>query len=129
MFKRFKIYKIQNSVYYANCESFKNKLYKKYGLNPLDKLNEQQSVVLKSAICLDPGALDQIKKESENSTSNLDLNINDESIEFCKEPDIILDVSAINYVDTDSVKMFSQLIQDFGKIGVSIYICQAQGIF
>ena len=42
-------------------------------------------------------------------------------------PDLILDFSAVNYIDTNGVRMIQQIIEDFSKIGVTVYICEAQG--
>ena len=52
---------------------------------------------------------------------------NDET-ESVKYPDIILDFSSVYYIDTNGVNMLKQLISDYKKIGVTLYICQAQGI-
>ena len=47
--------------------------------------------------------------------------------EFNEDPDVILDLSGVSYVDTTGVKLLQQLVEDFGKIGVCFYICEAHG--
>ena len=44
-------------------------------------------------------------------------------------PDLILDMSAVNYVDTNGVKCIAQIVEDFKKMNVSVYLCESQGRF
>ena len=91
-----KIFKVQNSIYFVNCENFQNSLYKKYGFSPIDKI------------------LSAAKNKSKIDESSID-------------PDIILDFSAVNYIDTNGIKTLQQIIEDFKKINVFVYICEPQG--
>jgi anti-anti-sigma regulatory factor len=59
---------------------------------------------------------------------NFDKHIDDKNSSVdLKDPDIILDFSAVNYIDTNGVKMIQQIIEDFKKCNVFVYICQSQG--
>ena len=58
-------------------------------------------------------------KQSENSENPAD--------EMQSNLYLILDFSAVNYIDTTGVKTILQLIQDLKDKNVFIYICQAQG--
>lgn len=40
---------------------------------------------------------------------------------------LILDFSAVNYVDSDGIRMLKQLIEDLKAKNVFVYICQFQG--
>lgn len=44
-----------------------------------------------------------------------------------KMPDIILDFSAVNYVDSDGVKAIQQLIEFYMAKDINVYICHSQG--
>lgn len=88
-----KIFKLEHSLYFANCEIFQKNLYNLYGFSPLD-----------------------LEKKS------VDLNL-----VSANEPDIILDFSAVNYIDTNGIKILQELIEDFKKVNVYVYICRFQG--
>ena len=94
-----KLFKVQNSIYFVNCENFKSELYKSYGFSPDEKL--------------------------------LSLNSNDEENKNClpnkRDPDIILDFSAVNYLDTNGIKTLKEIVEDFKKVNVFVYICEPQG--
>ena len=69
-----------------------------------------------------------------NDSAKYSKNKNPENVEFSTDKNqskvyLILDFSAVNYVDTNGVKMIQQLIQDLKKNNVFIFICQAQGDF
>ena len=64
------------------------------------------------------GSINQnFDKHTDDTNSSVEL----------KDPDIILDFSAVNYIDTNGVKMIAQIIEDFKKCNVFVYICQSQG--
>lgn len=94
-----KIFKVQHSIYFVNCEDFKSKLYKKYGLSPVEKF---------------------LSLNGKNNKGT--------QAEF-RNPDVVLDFSAVNFVDTNGVKILKEIVDDFQKINVFVYICEAQGIF
>ena len=107
-----KLFKVQNSIYFVNCENFLNQLYKQYGLSPEDKL-----------------LTDSIEKfGSINKNFDKPDDIPDRQSESPKkDPDLLLDLSAVNYVDTNGAKALQQMIEDFKKINVFVYICGSQG--
>ena len=99
------IFKPQGAIYFANCDNFQKKLFKMCGYSPIERLMDQK-----------------LKKEAEEEV--------DDSLELeekNRDPDIILDFSGVNYVDTNGVKMITQLVGDFDKVGVTLYICEPQG--
>lgn len=57
--------------------------------------------------------------DSENSLLNL----------ISKEPDLILDFSAVNYIDTNGVKVLKQIIEDYKSSETFVYVCGAQEAF
>lgn len=101
-----KILKPQRSIYYVNCDDFQKQIFKLYGLNPLKRKISKELPQLEIFIDGD--------------------NLNEQAISFT-DPDIILDFSAVNYIDTNGVNMLLQIVNDFKKINIMVYICEAQG--
>ncbi len=105
-----KIFKAQQSIYFVNCEKFKEELFSRYGSSLTDTSGDVTMV--NPAFELPEVSIDsmQIIEEPES-----------------EKPDLILDFSAVNYIDTNGVKMVEQIIEDFSKINVTVYICEGQG--
>ena len=109
-----KIFKVQNSIYFVNCENFQKSLYKKYGFSPIDKIMQSGNPSVKyGAINKNFDKLEQIKTKSEDEIQR-------------KDPDLILNFSAVNYIDTNGIKKLQQIIEDFKKVNVFVYICEPQ---
>lgn len=119
--KNVRIFKVQRSIYFSNCENFHEKLLKYYGTCDDDMLNVDVNGP-------------EGKVNPSFSTPNVPMSpINSEdAIQISvqntyKKPDLILDVSAVNYIDTNGVKSLLQIIEDFKVLNVNVYICGAQG--
>lgn len=91
---------MESSIHFANCDIFQSKLYEIH--SPIKPIT--QCVQL---------------PESENNLLNL----------IVKELDLVLDFSAVNYVDTNGAKTVKQIIEDYKSIGIFVYICNAQESF
>ena len=104
---------MQNSIYFVNCEKFQNQLYKRYGFSPVDKLLTESSKKF--------GSINKNFDKSDDIQDSQDV--------ARKDPDIILDVASVNYLDTNGAKTLLQTIEDFKKIHVFVYICGSQGLF
>ena len=115
------MFKIQNSFYYVNCDKFQKQLYKQYGFSPVDKLLTES----------EPAETFNWKRViNKNFEINSDTSKSvDEPPAIRKDPDIIIDVSAVNYFDTNAAKTLLQTIEDFKKVHVFVYICGSQGLF
>ncbi len=133
-----KIFKIQRSIYFANCEAFKKQLFAGYGFSPIDRFTgknkkRNQVVTLNPAYGIDNSCDESYLNDSVLSGSDIklksDRSSEDVRLEELNDPDIILDFSAVNYVDTNAIKMLQQVIEDFRKIDVMVYICEPQGKF
>ena len=117
-----KIFKVQRSIYFSNCENFHSTLFKYYGTCEDDKLNIEVN---------GPEGKDNPNFESRNVAMS-SINGDKFMIEIPKQnqykkPDMILDFSAVNYIDTNGVKSLMQVIEDLKKMNVNVYICEAQG--
>jgi anti-anti-sigma regulatory factor len=114
-----KIFKIEHSIYFSNCEFFHENFYKKY-----ESLCHNEHVVL----------IEKMERRRQHAIHDLNGNSETTALNQCVKdyhhsplPDVVLDFSAVNYIDTNGVKMLANLIEDFKKINVIIYICQPQG--
>jgi solute carrier family 26, other len=101
------VLKPEHSIYFANCESFKERIHKIYKIKNenknKDQTNGKNSVEMTNKTPL--------IKTNEVSISDDDLFI-------------IMDFSAVNYIDTNGVNTVFELIHDFKK---KFYIFNAQG--
>ncbi|CAF0735662.1 unnamed protein product [Brachionus calyciflorus] len=102
-----RIYKIEHSIYFANCHAFQDHLYKTYGFSPLKKILKEVS----DSSCV-------------NSSKSSNMLILDN-----RDPDIILDFSSVNYVDTNGMQVIQQIIDDYKKVDIYVCICEAQESF
>jgi len=111
-----KIFKIQRSIYFANTEYLQKNLFTLYGSSPTDRGQASKEFELK--VVADPG---------ENLGEPSDVSFT--TVVGKPSPDLILDMSAVNYVDTNGVKCIVQIVEDFKKMNVSVYLCESQGRF
>ncbi len=110
-----KIFKIQRSIYFANTEYLQKTLFKMYGYSPNSKAQVNKEFELK--------VVEEPATGSEEPSSDVSFT----TVVARPDPDLILDMSAVNYVDTNGVKCIQQIIEDFKKINVTVYLCESQG--
>jgi MFS superfamily sulfate permease-like transporter len=112
-----KILKIESSIYFANCKAVKKKLLKAAGFNSMDDLFKAQNNVIASN-----GAT----KENENGVANNQIKLEKTSEKNSKSK-LIIDFSAVNYLDTNGIKMILDVVETLKKAGVFVYLCSPQG--
>jgi hypothetical protein len=113
-------------LHFSNCESFKKKLFKAYGFSPLDKTTSSSSVII-SAKTSTEAKLISSSSINNNNNNNLTNNQIEALLSYQKDPDIILDFSAVNYIDTNGVKTLHHIIEDYEKVDVFVYVSNFQG--
>jgi anti-anti-sigma regulatory factor len=72
----------------------------------------------------------QNTNESRKTSGSISVSVEnstDEFLNLSKMPDIILDFSAVNYIDTNGVKAVQQLIEYYKSKDIHVYICNSQG--
>jgi MFS superfamily sulfate permease-like transporter len=111
------VFKPEESIYFANCEIFKKRLVKSYGACPIEIFEKQTSEIPE----------EDESDESAKKRIQIESAIRNVPVKSKMYPDIILDFSAVNYVDTNGISIITNIVEDFRKIDVSVYICQAQG--
>ena len=88
-------------------------------MSPFDKIADEKNT--KS---------NQTVKPLSRSSGDLHSDVNDEEDtkkKYFSEHCLILDLSAVNYIDTNGMKMLLQLINDYKKVSVNVYLCNPQG--
>ena len=129
------MFKIQRPIYYVNADSFQDQLYKSYGRLPqedkaessLAKMELNASITNRnSLIANDEDHLKAFPVTSDSPFGSPTKRPTPAEL-TAKHPDIILDFSAVNYIDTSGVKILQQIIDDFKKMNVFVYICSPQG--
>ncbi|XP_013411874.1 prestin [Lingula anatina] len=144
-----KIFHFESSLYYANAEHFRNKLYSTTGCDPgLLKaermaINERQEALAKQKKKKEKR---EKKKENANQTEkeaddHPSIALVDESKQADKhllsledelpQPDIhhiIVDCSAMTFIDAVGVKVLKQVIAEYKAVGVRVVLahCRAQ---
>ncbi|RNA14247.1 solute carrier family 26 member 6-like [Brachionus plicatilis] len=96
---------VKHSIYFANCHTFQDHLYKTYGFRPQKK-----------------NLID--KKNSISNISGLAEEMNGER----RYQDIVLDFSGVNYVDTNGMQVIRQVVDDYKCFDIHVLICEAQDI-
>lgn len=110
------MYKIQSSVYFANCEKLKKLIER--AIEPKD-VGDNETIT--NAVEPYIATTDLIEGDVA-ARNNVNLQM---------EPPVkylIFDFSAVYHMDTDGIKMFKQLMDDLKVKHVTVYICQFQGI-
>ena len=122
--KSFRVFKVQNPIYFVNCESFVKSLYKLYGKTPFDKQTEDRvAKSMKPTRSVSP-----ISRSDEDKIAHSCVDEEEATEKYMTEQCLILDLSAVNYIDTNGIKALLQLINDYQKANVNVYICNPQGM-
>ena len=69
----------------------------------------------------------KLNLQSDDSQIDLSDDDNDLNKQYLTDQGLILDLSAVNYVDTNGIKMLLQLTKDYQKVNVNVYLCNPQG--
>ena len=109
--------KIESSVYFANCKTIKKRLFKEAGFDTMEDIFEAQKNANQSNGLIKENG----KSSAENKLELEKLKKNKARSKF------IIDFSAVNYIDTNGVKMILDVIENLKKADVFVYICSPQG--
>ncbi|XP_045165867.2 solute carrier family 26 member 6-like [Mercenaria mercenaria] len=145
-----KIFRFETSLYFANAEHFRDKLYVKTGLIPR-KLLKRKRKAMHETLQRRREELEQIEYEKKRREARkirprieivtprpVQVDEYEEQIKkatenklimdrFAKawQPPIkilILDLSVVNYVDTVAVKQLSTIVKDYKEVGIKVLI-------
>ncbi|XP_036385672.1 sulfate anion transporter 1 [Megalops cyprinoides] len=109
-----KIFRFQAPLYYANKDNFLKCLYKAVGLEPFLEITKRKKAEKKAK---EQAAKQAKGSDSTNGDANLGLVPRD--LDFHS---IILDCSAISFIDTTGMLTFKMVIKDYKDIGVRVLL-------
>ncbi|XP_043952284.1 sulfate anion transporter 1 isoform X2 [Gambusia affinis] len=112
---RVKIFRFQAPLYFANKNSFLKSLYKAVGVEPFLELTKRKKAEKKEK--------DKCKKQAKTNgeTTNFDVFVGlvQKELEFHT---IVLDCSAIPFIDSTGMVTFKALVKEYEEIGVSVLL-------
>ncbi|XP_077131627.1 sulfate anion transporter 1-like [Ranitomeya variabilis] len=109
-----KIFRFESPLHYANKDYFLQSLYKKVGMNPSLEIIRRKKIEKKLK--------KKAKKQEEENMKDLDNN--DIHIEFVEKKNdletIILDCSAIAFLDTSGMNTLKGVLKDYQEVQISV---------
>ncbi|XP_037547702.1 sulfate anion transporter 1 [Nematolebias whitei] len=112
---RIKIFRFQAPLYYANKDSFLRLLYKAVGVEPFLELTKRRKAEKKSKDV----SKKQAKTNGEKINCDIFIGLVQRELDFHT---VVLDCSAIPFIDSTGVATFKGLVKDYKEIGVSVLL-------
>ena len=111
-----RVFRFQAPLYYANKDSFLRTLYETVGVDPFLELTRRRKADKKAA----KGLAKQAGGDSENlKNGQLCVGLVRRELEFHT---IVLDCSAIPFIDSAGMGAFAGLVKDYGELGVAVLL-------
>uniref|UniRef100_A0A8D0BAN1 Sulfate transporter n=1 Tax=Salvator merianae TaxID=96440 RepID=A0A8D0BAN1_SALMN len=106
-----RIFRFEAPIYYANKESFKSMLYKETGINPLWEMAARRKAEKHS------------KKTASAAGNQAEVSVHlvPQPLEFHT---IVLDCSAVQFLDTAGIHTLKEVRKDYGEIGIQVLLAQ-----
>uniref|UniRef100_A0A3Q3WKN2 STAS domain-containing protein n=1 Tax=Mola mola TaxID=94237 RepID=A0A3Q3WKN2_MOLML len=136
-----KIFKIPSPIFFANIDFFKEKLIEAVGFNPLRVLRKRNKAIRKIKKLLQKGSLREFFNQTEEfdfkdeemdqlfNKNNLPSRINwnaelpvDINVPRVDLHSLILDFSAVSFLDISAMKGLKMVIKEFIRADVDVYI-------
>lgn len=112
---RVQIFRFHAPLYYANKESFLKSLYKAVGVEPFLELTKRRKAEKKAKEM----SSKQAKTNGEINNTDVFVGIVQRHLEFHT---IVLDCSAIAFIDSTGLGTFKSLVKEYKDIGVSVVL-------
>ena len=108
-----------------NCDGFCKTLYKLYGKSPFGPAEVGNDATEgNSTETLIPIPVESADaQEAPSNIERKEVSQKRDTKDHC----LILDLSAVNYIDTNGIKTLLQLITDYRKSNVNVFLCNPQG--
>lgn len=118
------VFRYEAPIYYANQSLFKKSLYKRVGLDPVRERTLRLKFKKKKSkqqqeVAGDPN----VKSEKEDATATVTLML-DEKSQANSLHSIVIDCSAILFLDTAGVNALKEVRKDYGELGVKVVLAQ-----
>lgn len=112
---RVQIFRFQAPLYYANKDSFLKSLYKAVGVEPFLEMTKRRKAEKKAKEMYTK----QAKGNGETNNGDVAVGLVQRELDFHT---IVLDCSAIPFIDSAGMATFKGLIKEYKDIGVSILL-------
>ncbi|XP_061895765.1 sulfate transporter-like [Entelurus aequoreus] len=107
-------------VYYANQTLFRKSLYRRVGLDPVEEKTRRVKFEKKSKD--KEGVQDALRSEDGESAASVTLRLDKKS--QCALRGLVLDCSAILFLDGVGVNALKEVRQDYAELGVTVVLAQ-----
>ncbi|XP_040904379.1 sulfate transporter [Toxotes jaculatrix] len=127
------VFRYEAPIYYANQSLFKKSLYKCVGLDPVKektqrlkfkkkkKKSKQQEDAAEVPNMKSEGA-DECKEDEAEATATVTLMLDERSRRSLRS--IVIDCSAVLFLDTAGVNALKEVCKDYGALGVKVVLAQ-----
>ncbi|XP_033952505.1 sulfate anion transporter 1 [Pseudochaenichthys georgianus] len=112
---RVQIFRFQAPLYYANKNSFLRSLYKAVGVEPFLELTKRRKEEKKAKEM----SSKQIKANGDKSNGEVVIGLVERELDFHT---IVLDCSAIPFIDSTGMATFEGLVKEYGEIRVNVFL-------
>lgn len=110
--KGVQVFRFEAPLYYVNRQSFKSALYKHVGVDPVLVASAEKKAAKKK---------DKLKKESNVAEVETFLHVYQERMPLHS---VVIDFSAIQFIDTAGLNTLKEVIKDYNEIGVRVLLSQ-----
>ena len=112
---RVQVFRFQAPLYFANKDSFLKSLYKAVGVEPFLEMTRRRKVEKRAKQM----SLKQAKANGDKNNGEVVIGLVQKELEFHT---IVLDCSAIPFIDSTGMATFKALVKEYKDIGVSILL-------
>ncbi|KAM4635104.1 sulfate anion transporter 1 isoform 2-T3 [Polymixia lowei] len=112
---RVQVFRFQAPLYYANKDSFLKSLYKTVGVEPFLELTRRKKAEKRAKEM----ATKQAKAEAAKNNGEVCIGLVKSELDFHT---IVLDCSAIPFIDSTGMATFKGLVKDYKEVGVSVLL-------
>lgn len=117
------VFRYEAPIYYANQSLFKKSLYKRVGLDPVREKTRQLKFKKKSRRQEEVAKDANMKSEKEEAAATVTLML-DEKCRARSLHSVVIDCSAILFLDTAGVNALKEVRKDYGELGVKVVLAQ-----
>nr|XP_046231680.1 sulfate anion transporter 1 [Scatophagus argus] len=112
---RVQVFRFQAPLYYANKESFLKSLYKAVGVEPFLEMTKRRKAEKKA----NEVYLKQAQANGDKNNGEVNIGLVQRDIDFHT---IVLDCSAIPFIDSTGMATFKGLVKEYKEISVSVLL-------
>ncbi|XP_041666234.1 sulfate anion transporter 1 [Cheilinus undulatus] len=112
---RIKVFRFQSPLYYANKDTFLKSLYKAVGVEPFLEMTKRKKAEKKAEVM----SFKQAKANGDTNNGEVIVGLVQRELDFHT---IVLDCSAIPFIDSTGMATFKMLVREYKDIRVSVLL-------